>query len=66
MATEWRAGHILVLALDFVERVRHGRIGYRGVYGRVMWPWFTKGRKSAQEYPMAKVPCPAMHNNQSG
>ena len=36
MATEWRAGHILVLALDFVERVRHGRIGYRGVYGRVM------------------------------
>ncbi len=50
----------------FEERVGHGRLGYRGVYSSVACPWFVKGRKSALDYPMAKVPCPAMHNNQCG
>lgn len=45
---------------------RARQVGYRGVYGSVMCPWFVKGRKSALDYPMAKVPRPAMHNNQCG
>ncbi len=66
MATEACAGHIHMAAPTIEERVGHSRMGDRGVYSRVMWPWFTKGWKSAPDYPMAKVPCPAMHNNQCG
>lgn len=66
MATETRAGHIRMSDPTFEERVGHGRMGYRCVYGRVMWPWFAKGWKSAQDYPMANIPCSAMHNSQCG
>ena len=66
MATEARAGHIRVSDTASGNGVGHGRLGYRGVYGSVMCPWFAKRWKSAPEYPMAKVPCPARHNSQCG
>lgn len=66
MAAEARVGHIRVSDTAPGNGVGHGRLGYRGVYGSVMCPWFVKWRKSALDYPMAKVPRPAMHNNQCG
>lgn len=66
MAAEARVGHIRVSDTASGNGVGHGRLGYRGVYGSVMCPWFVKWRKSALDYPMAKVPRPTMHNSQSG
>ncbi len=66
MAAEVRVGHIRVSDTASGNGVGHGRLGYRGVYGSVMCPWFVKGRKSAPEYPMAKVLRPAMPNSQCG
>lgn len=66
MAAEVRVGHIRVSDTASGNGVGHGRLGYRGVYGSVMCPWFVKGRKSALDYPMAKVPRPTMHNSQCG
>lgn len=66
MATEAYIGHIHVSDPTFGERVEHGRMGYRGVDGRMMWPWFVKGWKSAPDYTMARVPRPAMLNSQCG
>lgn len=66
MAAETRTGHIRVSDTASGNGVGHGRMGYRCVYGRVMWPWFAKGWKSAQDYPMANIPCSAMHNSQCG
>ena len=31
------------LTLTYEKGVRHGKMGYRGVYGRVMWLWFASG-----------------------
>lgn len=31
------------LTLTYEKGVGHGRMGYRGVYGRVMWTWFASG-----------------------
>ena len=43
MATEMRVGHIRVPVPILREWVGHGRMGYRGVYGRVMCLWFANG-----------------------
>lgn len=43
MATEMRVGHIRVPVPILREWVGHGRMGYRGVYGRVMCLWFAYG-----------------------
>ena len=53
MAAEARVGHIRVSDTASGNGVGHGRLGYRGVYGSVLCPWFVKGRKSALDYPMA-------------
>ena len=31
------------LTLTYVRGIRHGRMGYRGVYGGVACPWFASG-----------------------
>ena len=31
------------LTLIYEMGVGYGRMGYRGAYGRVMWPWFASG-----------------------
>ena len=43
MAAEARVGHIRVSDTASGNGVGHGRLGYRGVYGSVMCPWFVKG-----------------------
>ncbi len=42
MAAETRTWHIRVSDTASGNGVGHGRMGYRCVYGRVMWPWFAK------------------------
>ena len=42
MATERYAGHIRVSDTASGNVVRHGRMGYKGVYGRMARPWFVK------------------------
>ena len=37
------------LTLTYEKGVRHGRMGYRGAYERVMWPWFATGLEGAKE-----------------
>lgn len=43
MAAEMRTWHVGVAALIYEKGVGHGRMDYRGAYGRVMWPWFATG-----------------------
>ena len=43
MAAEVRTWHVGVATLIYEMGVEHGRMGYRGAYGRVMWPWFATG-----------------------
>ena len=45
MAAEARVGHIRVSDTASGNGVGHGRLGYRGVYGSVMCPWFVKREK---------------------
>lgn len=42
MAAEARAGHIRVSDTASSNVVRHGRMGYRGMWGRMVWLWFAK------------------------
>ena len=50
MAAEARVGHIRVSDTASGNGVGHGRLGYRGVYGSVMCPWFVKRRYSAPNH----------------
>lgn len=43
METEACVGHIRLSDTASGNGVGHGRMGYRGVYDRVMWPWFVNG-----------------------
>ena len=43
MAAEARVGHIRVSDTASGNGVGHGRLGYRGVYGSVMWFDTQKG-----------------------
>lgn len=64
MATERYAGHIRVSDTASGNVVRHGRMGYKGVYGRMARPWFVKEETPHGIIRKRGCTCSAMHNNQ--